>query len=128
MARLATADADGQPHVVPICYAVIEGKIYFTIDEKPKRKAGRELKRLANIRTNPKAALVVDRYDEDWSKLGWVMIQGAARLLAAGEEHDQAQARLRQRYPQLATMRIEDLPVVAIRIDHAMSWGRLSDL
>lgn len=128
MARLATADADGQPHVVPICYAVIEGKIYFTIDEKPKRKAGRDLKRLANIRINPKAALVVDRYDEDWSKLCWVMIRGAAGLLTAGEEHDRAQARLRQRYPQLATMRIEDLPVVAIRIDRVTSWGRLSDL
>lgn len=128
MARLATADADGQPHVVPICYALIDGKVCFTIDQKPKRQAGRNLKRLANIQANPKAALVVDRYDKDWSKLGWVMIQGAAGLLASGKEHGLAQARLRERYPQLVAMHIARLPVVTIRIDRVMSWGQLNDL
>ena len=126
VARLATADAAGRPHVVPICYALSDGTVYFTIDEKPKR-AGRELKRLANLRANPAAALVVDRYDEDWSRLGWVMIRGRAEILAAGPEHDRAQASLRARYPQLLGMRIEELPVVAVRIERATSWGRLGD-
>jgi PPOX class probable F420-dependent enzyme len=124
VARLATADAAGRPHVVPICYALIGDKVYFTIDEKPKKKP-RALKRLANLRANPFAALVVDRYDEDWSRLGWVMVRGAAEVLEAGPEHDEAQAALHQRYPQLAAMCIEALPVVAVRIDHASSWGRL---
>lgn len=124
VARLATADAAGRPHVVPVCYALIRDKIYVTIDEKPKGKPTR-LKRLANLRANPFAALVADRYDEDWSRLGWVMVQGGAEILEAGAEHDDAQAALRQRYPQLAAMRIEALPVVAVRIDHASSWGRL---
>ena len=124
VARLATADAAGRPHVVPVCYALIQGKVYFTIDEKPKKKPG-TLKRLANLRANPFAALVVDRYDEDWGKLGWVMVQGPAEVLESGVEHDEAQAALRARYPQLAVMRIEGLPVVAVRIDHAASWGRL---
>jgi PPOX class probable F420-dependent enzyme len=124
VARLATADAAGRPHVVPICYALIQDKVYFTIDEKPKKKAG-ELKRLANLRANPFAALVIDRYDEDWSRLGWVMLRGPAEILGSGPEHDEAQAALRQRYPQLAAMRIEHLPVVAVRIEHAGSWGRL---
>jgi PPOX class probable F420-dependent enzyme len=124
VARLATADAAGRPHVVPICYALIRDEVYFTIDEKPKKKPT-ALKRLANLRANPFAALVVDRYDEDWSRLGWVMVRGSARILESGAEHDQAQAALRQRYPQLAAMRIEDLPVVAVRIEHASSWGRL---
>lgn len=124
VARLATADAAGRPHVVPICYALIRDNVYFTIDEKPKKKP-RELKRLANLRANPQAALVVDRWDEDWSRLGWVMLRGPAEILESGAEHDQAQAALRQRYPQLAAMRIENLPVVAVRIDHASSWGRL---
>jgi len=92
-------------------------------NEKPKKTA--KLKRLTNLRANPRAALVVDRYDEDWSQLGWVMVQGAAEILLEGAEHDQAQAALRARYPQLATMRIEALPVVAVRIDHVTSWGRL---
>ena len=86
VARFATVDADGQPHVVPICYALIDDSIFFTIDEKPKRtRTG--LKRLANIRSHPKVALVVDRYDEDWSKLAWVMIQGDARILREGDLH-----------------------------------------
>jgi PPOX class probable F420-dependent enzyme len=124
VARLATADAAGRPHVVPICYALIRDEVYFTIDEKPKKKPT-ALKRLANLRANPVAALVVDRYDEDWSRLGWVMLQGSAEILESGDEHDLAQASLRARYPQLATMRIERLPVVAVRIDHAASWGQL---
>jgi PPOX class probable F420-dependent enzyme len=125
VAHLATADAAGRPHVVPICYALSGNTVYFTVDEKPKKKPGARLKRLANLRENPMAALVVDRYDEDWSRLGWVMLQGCAEVLESGDEHDQAQANLRVRYPQLATMRIEGLPVVAVRIDHAASWGQL---
>jgi PPOX class probable F420-dependent enzyme len=125
VARLATADAAGRPHVVPICYALTGATVYFTIDEKPKKRPGANLKRLANLRENPVAALVVDRYDEDWSRLGWVMVQGRAAVLESGPEHDLAQASLRARYPQLATMRIEALPVVAVRVDHVASWGRL---
>jgi PPOX class probable F420-dependent enzyme len=125
VARLATADAAGRPHVVPICYALAGDTAYFTIDEKPKRRPGAVLKRLANLRENPFAALVVDRYEEDWSRLAWVMLQGRADILPFGPEHDRAQAALRARYPQLAAMRIEHLPVVAIRIDRAASWGRL---
>ena len=68
---------------------------------------------------------MVDRYDEDWSRLGWVMVQGRAEVLEAGAEHDLAQASLRARYPQLVAMRIEELPVVAVRVDHVASWGRL---
>jgi PPOX class probable F420-dependent enzyme len=111
--------------VVPTCYALTGDTVYFTIDEKPKKKPGASLKRLANVRQNPFAALVVDRYDEDWSRLGWVMVQGRAEVLESGPEHDLAQASLRARYPQLSTMRIAGLPVVAVRIDHAVSWGRL---
>lgn len=100
--------------------------MYFTIDEKPKRASGTRLKRMANIRENPHVALVADHYEDDWSRLGWVMVQGRAEVLDAGEEHDRAQADLRSRYPQLEGMRIEGLPVVAIRIDHATAWGNLS--
>jgi PPOX class probable F420-dependent enzyme len=125
VARLATADGDGRPHVVPICYALTGDTVYFTIDEKPKRRPGAQLKRLANLHANPFAALVVDRYEEDWSRLGWVMVQGRAEVLASGPEHDLAQASLRARYPQLAAMRIDALPVVAIRVERAASWGNL---
>lgn len=124
VARFATADEQGRPHVVPICYALVDDIVCFTIDEKPKRKST-ELKRLANIRSNPNVALVVDRYDEDWSKLGWLMIQGEADILSEGHRHRRAQQRLRERYPQLRSMRIEDLPVVAITVTKVLVWGRL---
>jgi PPOX class probable F420-dependent enzyme len=125
VARLATADAAGRPHVVPVCFAVTAGTLYITIDEKPKGDPLR-LKRLRNIAENPVAAVVVDRYDEDWTRLGWVMLRGRAEILAAGEEHDRAQTLLRQRYPQLAAMDIAALPVIALRIARAVSWGDLS--
>jgi PPOX class probable F420-dependent enzyme len=123
--RLATADAKGVPHLVPVCYAVIGESAYITVDEKPKR-TDIPLKRIRNIQENPAVALTVDRWDEDWSKLAWVMLRGRAVVLEAGEEHDRAQARLRERYPQYRTMEIGGLPVIAIRISGVLGWGDLA--
>ena len=125
VARFATADLRGQPHVVPICYAVSNDTAYFTIDEKPKRSTDKPLKRITNLQQNPHVALVVDRYDEDWTRLGWVMVQGEASLLDSSQEHAKAQRLLKARYPQLGGMQIEDLPVIAIRIKRVVSWGSL---
>lgn len=123
--RLATADGAGRPHVVPACFALGARGVYITIDEKPKRKTGRPLKRIRNILENPSVALVVDRYDEDWSRLGWVMVRGSAEILENGDEHDRAQALLRDRYPQYRRMALEDLPVIAVRAERVTSWGNL---
>jgi PPOX class probable F420-dependent enzyme len=126
VAPLATADRSGAPHVVPVCFVIAGDSAYITVDEKPKRNAAAPLKRIRNIRENPAVAMVVDRYDEDWSRLGWVMLRGRAEILESGEEHSHAQALLRSRYPQLGAMRIEPLPVIAIRIERAIGWGNLS--
>jgi PPOX class probable F420-dependent enzyme len=123
--HLATADARAVPHVVPVCFAVIDDALYITIDRKPKGNP-RALKRLRNIAANPAAAFVADRYDEDWTRLGWVMIRGSAEILESGAEHEHAQELLRARYPQYRTMPIGDLPVIAIRIERVSSWGDLS--
>jgi len=125
--RLATADARGAPHVVPVCFALTGETLYVTIDEKPKRGDVARLKRLRNIAENPPVAIVFDRYDEDWSRLGWVMLRGRAEILEDGTEHDAAQALLRARYPQLQAMRIARHPVIAMRVARAASWGELSD-
>ena len=125
VARFATVALGGQPHVVPICYAVSNDTAYFTIDEKPKRSTDKPLKRIRNLQQNPHVALVVDRYDEDWTRLGWVMVQGEAALLDNGEEHSKAQRLLKARYPQLDEMQISELPVIAIRIKRVVSWGNL---
>jgi PPOX class probable F420-dependent enzyme len=123
--HLATADARGSPHLVPVCFAVSEGALYITIDQKPKGDV-RALKRLRNITANPVAAFVADRWDEDWTRLGWVMLRGPAEILADGAEHDRAQALLRSRYRQYQGMELAGLPVIAIRIERVTSWGDLS--
>src|SRR5579862_259075 len=115
VARLASADARGVPHLIPVCYAIAGDSLYITIDEKPKR-TDVPLKRLRNISENPEVAVTVDRWDEDWRRLAWVMLRGRAEILPNGEEHDRAQARLRERYPQYRTMDLAPLPVIAMRI------------
>lgn len=125
VAHLATADARGGPHVVPVCYALGGETIYITIDEKPKRR-DRPLKRLRNIIENSAVAVTVDRWDEDWSRLAWVMLHGHAEILECGREHDAAQDVLREKYQQYRTMDLTGLPVIAIRVQRVLNWGDLS--
>jgi PPOX class probable F420-dependent enzyme len=127
VARLATADAAGAPHVVPVTFALDAATLYIGIDQKPKQRDAAGLKRLRNIAANPAVAVVVDRYAEDWQRLGWVMLRGPAVVLEPGHaEHTAAQALLLARYPQLRAMHIGDLPVIALRIARVTSWGDLS--
>ena len=123
---LATADSNAIPHVVPVCFAIRDDDLYITIDGKPKTTSHQSLKRLRNIRDNAAVAIVVDRYDEDWTLLGWVMLLGRAEILVNGIEHDQAQALLRQRYRQLDSMQIAGLPVIAVRLERIKNWDNLS--
>ena len=125
VARLASADARGEPHVVPVCFAVAGKTVYITVDEKPKHRPGRTLKRIRNLVENPAVALVADHYEEDWRRLGWVMLRGRAEILHEGEEHDGAQTLLRERYAQYREMSLATLPVIAIRIARVASWGDL---
>src|SRR6266508_4240770 len=123
VAHLATADASGRPHVVPVCFAYLEGRIYIAIDEKPKRSL--RLKRLRNIEENRRVALVLDRYDDDWSRLGWVLVQGSGAIITAGTEHERAVAALRERYVQYHAMALEGRPVIRVTVEMVSSWGEL---
>jgi PPOX class probable F420-dependent enzyme len=123
--HLATADARGNPHVVPVCFAIGNDTLYVTIDEKPKQPGGLPLKRLRNMLDNPSTAFVADRYDDDWTRLGWVMLRGRAEILTDGPEHDHAQTLLRERYVQYRAMQLADLPVIALRIERVTGWGDL---
>ena len=124
VAHLATADAHAVPHVVPVCYALLNETIYITIDEKPKRR-DRQMKRLRNITENPAVAVTVDRWDEDWSRLAWVMLHGHAEILEHGREHDAAQDTLREKYQQYRAMNLTELPVIAIHVQRVLGWGDL---
>jgi PPOX class probable F420-dependent enzyme len=123
VARLATAGADCRPAVVPICYAVDGDVIYSPVDEKPKRVAPAELKRVRNIRANPNVSLVVDDYSEDWSKLCYVMIAGRAEVISPGEsEHARAVALLREKYEQYRSMAIDERLIVKIEMKSVKHW------
>ena len=123
--HLATAGADGAPHVIPVCYALDDDALYFVADDKPKRRPARELERLRNLRANPRAALVVDEYDDDWSRLAWVLVRGPACILEASADHARALALLRRRYPQYVAMRLDDPlrnPIVRIEPARVVLW------
>src|SRR5579884_2646540 len=98
--RLATTDAAGQPHVIPIVFATDGRKLYTPLDKKPKRTAPNQLKRVRNLLENPKLALVVDHYEEDWTKLAWVMIKGTGALVESGEVYGEGLRLLEKKYPQ----------------------------
>lgn len=122
-AHLATSDNSGQPHVIPICY-VFDGKHFYSpIDEKPKRAAPAKLKRLRNIRENPQVALVIDHYEEDWRKLGYVLVFGKARILQSGAKHRSAVKLLRRKYRQYRAMVIDERPMIVITAKRIVSWG-----
>ena len=121
--RLATANSAGAPHVIPVCYACDGASLYIALDAKPKRVAPERLRRIRNILENPRVALVIDRYSDDWGELAYLLIQGTATLLPPGEpEHSRAVALLRKRYVQYLAMPIEQQPVIAIRPEKVVAW------
>lgn len=132
IARLATADGEGRPHVVPICFAVVDVPasespwITTPIDEKPQQVEPTDLQRVRNIRENPYVALVVDRYVEDWDRLGWVHVRGRARVLdPTTEGHNSGVSALRGAYTQYADHDLDGRPLLRIDPGSVRSWGHL---
>ena len=115
VARLATADLDGHPHIVPVCYAFDGTHFYIPLDEKPKRVDESRLRRVRNILARHEASLLIDQYDDDWSRLGYVLIHGHAGLLQSEESlHAKALVLLRQRYIQYRSMELEKHAMIVI--------------
>jgi PPOX class probable F420-dependent enzyme len=117
--RLATVTAVGRPHVVPVCFAMVQGRIYTAVDRKP--KATRALKRLENVAATGRASLLVDHYEDDWSRLWWVRVDGPARVLARGSEFVAALDGLVEKYEQYRAERPEG-PVIALTPETWRSW------
>jgi PPOX class probable F420-dependent enzyme len=121
--RLATADAAGVPHVIPVCYVFNGQFLYSVLDRKPKRAALPRLKRVRNIQANPQVALVVDHYEADWQCLWYILLTGKAELLVEGDERVEAIKLLRQKYPQYRDMSIDGNPVIKVTPAKVLSWG-----
>jgi PPOX class probable F420-dependent enzyme len=115
VARLATVDREGRPHVVPICFVVDGDTLYTAVDEKPKRT--RRLRRLQNIEANPRVEVLIDHYEDDWSKLWWVRLRGTARIV----EDPRAVDLLAAKYLQYRE-RPPAGPVIAIEIEERSEW------
>jgi PPOX class probable F420-dependent enzyme len=132
-AVLATVAPDGRPRLVPICYSLgpTEAIIYTPIDDKPKRDDDPlALARVRDIAADPMVSVLVDRWDEDWSRLAWLRIEGQATLVTPADgpaEHAAAVAALRSRYPQYATHRLESRPLIRIAIERVTDWGALEE-
>ena len=129
VARLATADSDGRPFVVPICYVLDDGVLYSPIDEKPKSVAPEHLQRSRNVLANPYVARVIDDYSEDWTELAYLLIHGTATLLTPhpeadhAAEHARAVDALREKYPQYRAMDLAARPVIRIEIERVHEWA-----
>ena len=117
VARLATTGADGRPHVVPICFALDGDMLYTAVDQKPKRT--RALRRLRNIEENPWVEVVIDHYEEDWSRIWWVRLRGRARVVALDER---VLGLLQAKYPQYREVP-PDGPVIAVTIERRSGWS-----
>ena len=128
VARLATADLDGQPQVIPVCFAFVGDAIYVALDQKPKTVELSRLRRVRNILANPQAALVVDHYDEDWRELRYVLVSCAAEVLSGdGDEAAAAIVQLRDKYPQYREMDLDGNPVIKLTPKRFSAWSYSGD-
>lgn len=125
VARLATVDARGRPHIVPIVFAYAARRLYIPLDLKPKSTAPQRLRRVRNIQANPRVQVLVDRYDEDWRRLGYVQLRGHAELIEQGDEYRRALRLLERKYPQYAELPLQGRPVIKVTVERLVAWGSL---
>ncbi len=123
VARLATVDEHGRPHVLPVCFALHAGRIYTPIDEKPKQGDPSSLRRVRNVLAHPQVCLVADIYDDDWSQLAWLQVRGHAALVDDIEERVHAHKALRDRYVPYRSMDLESRPLIGIVPIRVVAWS-----
>lgn len=119
VARLATVAPDGRPHLVPVVFALHGDVIYTAVDAKP--KTTQRLRRLANIEANPQVSLLVDHYDQDWTQLWWVRVDGIAEVHHDGDAVPAGRDLLRAKYPQYQSVSLNGA-VVVITVRRWSSW------
>ena len=123
VAHLATSDQYARPHVVPIVFVYEHPHLYTPIDRKPKRVDDwRLLRRVQNVVTNGRASVVIDHWDEDWSRLAYAILEGTADVLESGDERDRALRMLEAKYPQYRALPLEDAPVIRVTVERRIDW------
>lgn len=129
IARLATTDIFGQPHLIPVCFIYTNELFFSAIDQKPKNVLPMQLKRIRNISQNPRVALLFDRYQEHWDQLAYVMVQGTARIIETKPEKNHLLELFRRKYHQYTSMDLNQAPLIEITPRKFLEWGatRLSE-
>lgn len=123
IARFATVDGEGKPHVVPICFCLIGDHLYTPIDEKPKRGSPANLRRIRNIAASPNVQVLFDVYDDrDWTTLRYLQLRGTASLIDDAAQRASVFAALRARYVQYEHMSLEERPIIRIAIERVVEW------
>jgi PPOX class probable F420-dependent enzyme len=125
VARLATIEADGRAHLVPICFAIERDRLYSAVDQKP--KGSRDLRRLRNLRERPWATVLVDHYEEDWSRLWWARLRGPAQILESGDAAERALTLLIEKYPQYRR-EPPGGPVIAVDLAEWRAWSAVEPI
>jgi PPOX class probable F420-dependent enzyme len=120
VARLATTDPDGRPHLVPIVFAIEGDTLYTAVDRKPKRST--KLRRIENARARPDVTILIDHYEDDWGRLWWIRLRGRGRVLDEGEERERALGLLSEKYPQYRGEPPEG-PVLAVDVTEVRDWS-----
>lgn len=119
-ATLGTVDQEGRPHLVPIVFAYRDGRLYTAVDRKP--KSTNRLKRLRNIEANPGVSVLVDRYDDDWTRLWWIRIDGEARVVDSGRDFSEGIALLTRKYQPYGAQPPPG-PVIEVRVETIRAWS-----
>lgn len=119
VARLATVAPEGRPHLVPVVFALLDGVVYTAVDAKP--KTTQRLRRLTNIEHNSQVSVMVDHYDDDWSRLWWVRADGVATVHHGGSPMRTGHEILRAKYPQYQSFALTG-PVITIAVEHWTTW------
>ena len=124
VAHLATSDQYAKPHVATVVFVWLEPNLYIPLDPKLERDDDwHALRRIRNLETNGRVSVVVDRWDERWERLAWVLLDGLATILESGEERDRAAAALVVKYPQHANLPPSGQPIVRVAVEHITRWS-----
>ena len=123
VARLATVDEHSRPHIVPVCFAYTDGIVYIALDAKPKRVAVRELRRVRNLIANPHVQLLVDVWDEDWTRLAYLQLRGVASVIEPGRRASRGGASAAGSLRAVRSMQLEDAPVIRVAVESYIGVG-----
>lgn len=122
VAHLGTVDPGGEPHLIPIVFAIQEDRLFSPLDRKPKGVPPLSLQRVRNIESHAGVAVLVDYYSEQWDELFWVLLRGRAHVLGSGADYETGRGLLEAKYPQYRQLSLRGCPLILVEVEKASCW------